>query len=482
MVIAGITSYLGAGLAVHYLRRGHHVVALYHGPSKDVHYALNLVDPSKRWHQGQLDVIYIDQKMENLGLDHRTRSLMLPKIKELYHCASYLDTAAKRQGDVSTDLRVTERLVGLFREMQGERFIYISSFGVAGNATGLIEESLVPHDRNLHNIYERAKAANENLLMKLIPQQTIIFRPSAIVEAVSEDWKAGIPVSWTAIYNYVKCIVSLKTMLGIDTFSPLNLEGREIFISGRKLNMLPVDQAVDAILACVGNKTALGRIINLLNPHDVDYYDFLKDLFAYFHIRNVHIRLGPNPKKPPKRDDDQILFYLSRIVSVLNPYVRDDRVFQLDHLNLFYEIERLHRYKNTDIQAMIERSLALDFGESIPDSIRELRRYARYSTSLMIGIKKLRADDYEVGTGCDVSLSGLRLKTSESFHLDEELRISFDPDPEIGDIHALAKVVWQKDQPDGMSLLGLEFSHLDSQMKLRLESYINNLNRQRQAS
>ncbi len=482
VVITGITSYLGAALGVYHLRRGEQVVALYHGPSKDVHYALNLIDPGKHWHRGKLDIVATDLSKPDLGMDAEQKQQILSAVKTFYHCACYLSSQAKQAGDINENLRILERMTRLFRELRARSFVYISSFGVAGNDTGVIEESVAPDSRSFHNIYEKAMAANERFLLKALPNHSIIFRPSAVVEAISDEWKAGIPVSWTAVYNLVKCLMSLKTMLGIENFAPLNLEGRELFISGRKLNMIPVDQAVDVIVSASQKPTALGRIINLLNPHDIDYFAFLRELFDYFQVKNIHIRLGPGPAKLPKRDDDQILFYLSRIIKVLNPYVRDDRVFQLDNLNVLYPIERLHRFQKSDIKAMIDRSLALDFGESIPASIKELRRYARYSTSIMIGIKKENADDYEVGTGCDVSLSGLRLRTTEHFLLDEELQISFDPDPAIGDIKAKAKVVWKKDQSEGMHLLGLEFSFLEAAMRQRLQLYIDALNRQSEAS
>lgn len=217
IAITGGSGFVGRRLAVAHLQRGDEVRLL-------SRHKRNEEGNEARWFQGDLST----------DSDFRT---FVDGVNVLYHCAGELYDESRMQ---ALHVDGTRRLIEAARGRIG-RWVQLSSVGVYGarGAENITENALL----NPANHYEKTKADADHLVLVAATSQAfplVILRPSII-------FGPGMPN---------RSLHQLASMIRRRLF---------FFIGppGASANYIPVENVIDALLACGEHPSAPGNIYNL---------------------------------------------------------------------------------------------------------------------------------------------------------------------------------------------------------------------------
>jgi nucleoside-diphosphate-sugar epimerase len=217
VAITGGSGFLGQRLAAAHLQRGDEVRLLSRSKQDDL-------GPYGRWFQG------------DLSADGDFRAFV-DGVDVLYHCAGELRDESRMQ---ALHVDGTQRLIVAASGRIG-RWVQLSSVGVYG-ARGAVS---VTEETPLHpaNHYEKTKADSDRLVLAAAAEQAfpvVILRPSIV-------FGPGMPN---------RSLYQLAGMIRRKLF---------FFIGppGSSANYIPVDNVIDALIACGEHPSAAGNVYNL---------------------------------------------------------------------------------------------------------------------------------------------------------------------------------------------------------------------------
>ena len=172
----------------------------------------------------------------------------------VFHLAAIYDLNVEH--DVATRVNVggTENINRLAKEVRHlRRYHYVSTCYVAGKREGRIFENELEHTAGFRNHYEETKYLAElsvDSLKKELP--VTIHRPSV----VCGDSRTGETAKYDGIYYLIHY---LRMWPGALTL--LNIGNSEV-----RLNLVPVDFVIDAMMALAKDEKAAGATVQLADP------------------------------------------------------------------------------------------------------------------------------------------------------------------------------------------------------------------------
>lgn len=173
---------------------------------------------------------------------------------DVFHLAAAYDLAVTKDVAFTVNLDGTKNVNDFVCSVKNlRRYNYVSTCYVAGKRVGDILETDLEHNAGFRNNYEETKYLAEMEVEKLKATLPVtIYRPSVVVG----DSRTGETAKYDGIYyliNYLRKAPSLMRVLNVG-----NTQVR--------LNLVPVDFAVDGIAALARDKNAIGKTVALADP------------------------------------------------------------------------------------------------------------------------------------------------------------------------------------------------------------------------
>jgi len=190
----------------------------------------------------------------DLGISEDDLETIRYETTDVFHLAAVYDLAVPKDIAFSVNLDGTKNVNEFVKTVRRlRRYNYISTCYVAGKREGEILETDLSDDAGFRNYYEETKYLAEAEVEKLKGKYPVtIFRPSVVVG----DSKTGETAKYDGIYYLIKYLRKAPMLLRI-----LNVGNSQV-----RLNLVPVDFVVEAIVALAHDKKANGKTIALADP------------------------------------------------------------------------------------------------------------------------------------------------------------------------------------------------------------------------
>ncbi len=199
-------------------------------------------------------VVEGDITKKNLGISETDLHILREKTTDVYHLAAIYDLSVAKNAAYSVNVEGTKNVNELVKTLPNlRRYNYISTCYVAGERTGVIYENELTHEAGFRNFYEETKYLAEIEVEKLKDELPVtIFRPSV----VCGDSETGETAKYDGIYYVINFLLRFP-----EIFRLVNVGNDDV-----KLNLVPVDFVVDAMIALAKDENAVGQTIALADP------------------------------------------------------------------------------------------------------------------------------------------------------------------------------------------------------------------------
>jgi len=199
-------------------------------------------------------VVIGDITEENLGMSAADFQQAKKETTSLFHLAAIYDLAVERAVAMRVNVEGTRNVNKFARSLDHLRqYHYVSTCYVAGKREGIIMETELLHEAGFRNHYEETKYLAELEVESLKSELPItIYRPAV----VCGDSRTGETAKYDGIYYLIHY---LRRWPGGLTL--LNIGNREV-----RLNLVPIDFVIDAMVALSKDDRAIGATLQLADP------------------------------------------------------------------------------------------------------------------------------------------------------------------------------------------------------------------------
>ncbi len=200
-------------------------------------------------------IIEGDITKENLGISAEDVQIVQAETTSVYHLAAVYDLTVAQSIGSAVNIEGTKNVNELVKQIKNlRRYNYISTCYVSGKREGLIREDELQHEAGFRNFYDETKYWAEIEVEKLKTEFPVtIFRPAVVVG----DSKTGETVKYDGIYYVINYLRKFPALLRL-----INVGNDEV-----KVNLVPVDFVVEAIVALSKDENAVGKTIALADPN-----------------------------------------------------------------------------------------------------------------------------------------------------------------------------------------------------------------------
>lgn len=190
----------------------------------------------------------------DLGMSAADLDRARQEASTLFHLAAVYDLAVPRDVAMRVNVDGTRNVNQFARSLAHlYRYHYVSTCYVAGKREGLIMESDLLHEAGFRNHYEETKYLAELEVESLKTELPITIHRPAVV---CGDSMTGETAKYDGIYYLIHY---LRKWPGALTL--LNIGNRDV-----RLNLVPIDFVIDAIVALARDERATGATVQLADP------------------------------------------------------------------------------------------------------------------------------------------------------------------------------------------------------------------------
>ena len=227
-------------------------------------------------------IIEGDITEDNLGMSATDLEVVIRETTDVYHFAAVYDLNVEKELAYKVNVQGTKnvnKVVAMIENLH--RYSYISTCYVAGKRDDRIYEHELEHSQGFRNYYEETKYFAEVEVEKLKEKLPVtIFRPSV----VCGDSKTGETAKYDGIYYVITFLMRFP-----EVFRLVNVGNKDV-----KLNLVPVDFVIDAMIALAKDERAAGKTIALADPNPMTTKEIC-DLIAHA-ITSKKSVITPHPK------------------------------------------------------------------------------------------------------------------------------------------------------------------------------------------
>ncbi|MBI4135156.1 SDR family oxidoreductase [Candidatus Uhrbacteria bacterium] len=358
--LTGATGFVGAGLAVHYLRQGNTVYALCRGgEAVRVERALTSIDPNELWRSGTLHVVPGDVTFEDVGLTRSWSNRLNGGIDLVLHAAGHIKFEDEDPLNMEINLLGSQMMAQVAKEMRWGRFVYISTAYVCGTATGWIEEKLVPKMQDIHNGYEYSKILAEHAIRDMLGGRATIVRPSIVVGALGSGWEGSTPVTFAGYYGYFKGFDWLRRQMNSDgsrvDLGALRIPGDP----AAEINIIPIDNLVGMIAAVADDPDSEGGVFHAVHPEGPLYSSLVRQSLEVMNIDGGRIVLPDSPEA--STDLTPIETLIKGAVRPFMGYVGEQRRFKTEQMGRYYDMARVPQIGQDEVRRLLEPAIRCRF-------------------------------------------------------------------------------------------------------------------------
>ncbi|MGE3465475.1 MAG: SDR family oxidoreductase [Pyrinomonadaceae bacterium] len=195
-----------------------------------------------------------DISQPNLAIPDADLETIQAETTDIFHLAAVYDLAVPKSIAFDVNLQGTKHVNDLACSIKGlRRYNYVSTCYVAGKREGEILETDLEHKAGFRNFYEETKYLAEREVEELKRSLPItIYRPSVVVG----DSQTGETAKYDGIYYLIQYLRKAPALLRL-----VNVGNDKV-----RLNLVPVDFVVDAIVALSRDPKAKGKTVALADP------------------------------------------------------------------------------------------------------------------------------------------------------------------------------------------------------------------------
>jgi thioester reductase-like protein len=200
-------------------------------------------------------VVEGDISHADIGLRHAELRMLQQEVTRVFHLAAIYELAVAEDVALRVNVLGTSHLNQIARTLTCLRhYHHVSTCYVAGKREGVILETELHHEAGFRNFYEQSKYLAELEVDSLKEELPItIHRPSV----VCGDSKTGETAKYDGIYYLIHYLLRWPRGLSV-----LNIGNHKV-----ALNLVPVDFVVEAMTALAYDRSAIGKTIQLADPH-----------------------------------------------------------------------------------------------------------------------------------------------------------------------------------------------------------------------
>jgi nucleoside-diphosphate-sugar epimerase len=190
----------------------------------------------------------------NLGLAEAESATAHREATVVFHLAAIYDLEVAAETATRVNVAGTRNVNNFVRSIQNlKRYHYVSTCYVAGKREGLIRENELHHEAGFRNHYEETKYAAETTVEALKQELPVtIYRPAV----VCGDSHTGETAKYDGIYYLIHYLRKWPAGLTL-----LNIGNSEV-----RLNLVPIDFVIEAMVALAKDDRALGATVQLADP------------------------------------------------------------------------------------------------------------------------------------------------------------------------------------------------------------------------
>ena len=203
---------------------------------------------------GKWETVVGDITDPQLGVGDAAYRELAGRVTECWHLAAIYDLAVPEEIARKVNVDGTAHVLDLCQAASGfERLFYISTCYVSGDRTGRVLESELDEGQSFKNHYESTKFwAEVEVQSRWDRIPTTIFRPAVVVG----DSRTGETDKYDGPYFTIRLMMNLPRLL------PMVGIGR-----GRaRLNLVPVDFVIGAMVEIAGQPDTAGKVFQLADP------------------------------------------------------------------------------------------------------------------------------------------------------------------------------------------------------------------------
>jgi nucleoside-diphosphate-sugar epimerase len=195
-----------------------------------------------------------DITRDALGLTEAEQDRVRAEATTLFHLAAIYDLAVTKEIAQLVNVQGTRNVNDFARSVRNlRRYHYVSTCYVAGKRSGLIREDELVHTAGFRNHYEESKHLAERTVDALKSELPVtIHRPSV----VCGDSQTGETAKYDGIYYLIHYLRKWPGGLTL-----LNIGNRDV-----RLNLVPIDFVIDAMVALAQDEHARGATVQLADP------------------------------------------------------------------------------------------------------------------------------------------------------------------------------------------------------------------------
>lgn len=200
----------------------------------------------------------------HLGLGQEGAQALQERVTHIWHLAALYNLAVEERIAYRVNVVGTVNVLDFAEGCQGFQGLhYISTCYISGKRTGLIREVELDEGQEFKNHYESTKFWAEVEVQRRMDRiPTWIYRPGIVVG----DSKTGQTDKYDGPYYIIKLLLRLPD--GVPT---INVGDGDSVV-----NMVPVDFAVQAMLAIAAQPEAKGQVYHIADPNPMRARDIVK--------------------------------------------------------------------------------------------------------------------------------------------------------------------------------------------------------------
>ena len=195
-----------------------------------------------------------DITLPKLGISDADLETIQYETTDIFHLAAAYDLNIAKDSAFNINLQGTKNVNDLACSVKNlHRYNYVSTCYVAGKREGVVLETDLEHKAGFRNFYEETKYLAELEVERLKSHLPVsIFRPGVVVG----DSETGETSKYDGIYYLIHYLRKAPSLLRV-----LNVGNSDV-----RLNLVPVDFVVAAMLALARDKAAVGKTIAIADP------------------------------------------------------------------------------------------------------------------------------------------------------------------------------------------------------------------------
>jgi NAD(P)-dependent dehydrogenase (short-subunit alcohol dehydrogenase family) len=214
-----------------------------------------------------------DLTQPGLGIAKSQQQRLHARIKHFFHLAAVYDLKADPETQERVNVQGTRNTVAFANEIGAERFHQVSSIAAAGLYEGIFREDMFEEADELDHPYFKTKHDSERIVRSECTVPWRIYRPGIVVG----DSTTGEMDKIDGPYYFFKLIQRMRQIL--PPWVPT------IGLEGGRINIVPVDFVIDALVHIAHLRGKDGKCFHLVDPTPYRVGDVL----------NVFARAGHAP-------------------------------------------------------------------------------------------------------------------------------------------------------------------------------------------